>query len=288
MRTKTSLTMTAGAFAALSLICAAAPGQTPRQLTPQDYAAAEKFMPYNVNPLAWKGLVRAQWLEDGRFWYRAVDESGNSYVLVDPATGTRGPMFDQEKVAALLRDASKGAIRSDGRHLAVSDLSLSDEGRVLTLKAHDGIYRCQLGTKPEACAVVSAAGGGPVDSGPLSPVTLSPNKKLGAFIRDWNLWIRDLSSGAETQLTTDGVKDYGYATDNAGWKSSDAAILLWSPDSTRIATFQQDQRKTGDMYLVPVTNGHPELKTWKYPFVGDENITMIERVIIDVPARKVI
>ena len=55
--------------------------------------------------------------------------------------------------------------------------------------------------------------------------------------------------GKETQLTTDGVENFGYATDNAGWKHSDSAILLWSPDSKKIATFQQDQRKTGEMYL---------------------------------------
>jgi len=86
-----------------------------------------------------------------------------------------------------------------------------------------------------------------------------------------------MATGKETQLTTDGVKDYGYATDNAGWQHSDRAILLWSPDSAKIATFQQDQRKTGEMYLVPVTNGHPKLQAWKYPLVGDENVTMIER-----------
>jgi dipeptidyl-peptidase-4 len=94
-----------------------------------------------------------------------------------------------------------------------------------------------------------------------------------------------MATGAETQLTTDGVKDYGYATDNAGWKHSDNPILLWSPDSKKIATFQQDQRKTGEMYLVPVTNSHPTLKAWKYPLVGDPNVTMIERVVIDVPIR---
>jgi dipeptidyl aminopeptidase/acylaminoacyl peptidase len=119
-------------------------------------------------------------------------------------------------------------------------------------------------------------------------VTVSPNKKLGAFVRDWNLWVRDLSTGIETQLTTDGQKDYGYSTDNAGWRMSDAAILLWSPDSTKIATFQQDQRKTGEMYLVPVSNSHPAMKAWKYPLVGDKDVTMIERVIIDVPSHKLV
>ncbi len=100
--------------------------------------------------------------------------------------------------------------------------------------------------------------------------------------------MRNLATGAETQLTTDGAKDYGYATDNAGWQRSNSAILLWSPDSSKIATYQQDQRKTGEMYLVPVTNSHPKLEAWKYPLVGDPNVTMIERVIIDVNSRKVI
>ncbi len=290
MPVRTSLQITGQAFAALALLSTAV-AQQPRQYTTQDYAAAEKFMPYNVNPLAYRGLVNAQVLDDGRFWYRAVDESGDSYILVDPAKGTRGPMFDQEKVAALLKAASNNAINTDARHLRVSDISLSAGDRVITLTAKDVIYRCDLGASPASCKAVSSADNWPLapkQPGPHPPLTLSPDKKLGAFIRDWNLWVRDLSSGVETQLTTDGVKNYGYATDNAGWKSSDAAIVLWSPDSTRIATFQQDQRKTGDMYLVPVTNGHPELKTWKYPFVGDENITMIERVIIDVPARKIV
>ena len=72
---------------------------------------------------------------------------------------------------------------------------------------------------------------------------MSPDGKRAAFIRDWNLWVRDVATGQETQLTTDGVKDFGYATDNAGWASSDRPIVVWSPDSKKIATFQQDQRE---------------------------------------------
>jgi dipeptidyl aminopeptidase/acylaminoacyl peptidase len=116
----------------------------------------------------------------------------------------------------------------------------------------------------------------------------SPDGEKVAFIKDWNLWVRDVKSKKETQLTTDGVKDFGYATDNAGWKKSDRPIILWSPDSKKIATFQQDQRKTSDMYLVTTNVGKPELQQWKYPLPGDENVTMIERVIIEVDSPKVI
>src|SRR5579872_1034138 len=115
----------------------------------------------------------------------------------------------------------------------------------------------------------------------------SPDKKRIAFIRDYNLWVKDVATGKEIQLTTDGVKDFGYATDNAGWSTSIRPIVLWSPDSKKIATYQQDQRGVGEMYLVSTKVGHPELKAWKYPLPGDDVVTTIQRVIIDVDSAKV-
>jgi dipeptidyl aminopeptidase/acylaminoacyl peptidase len=120
------------------------------------------------------------------------------------------------------------------------------------------------------------------------PSVMSPDGKHAVFIRDWNLWLRDSESGKETPLTTDGVKDFGYATDNAGWSKSDRPIVVWSPDSKKVATFQQDQRGVGEMYLVSTQVGHPQLQAWKYPLPGDETVAMLHRVIIDVDLAKVI
>jgi dipeptidyl aminopeptidase/acylaminoacyl peptidase len=117
---------------------------------------------------------------------------------------------------------------------------------------------------------------------------VSPDGKRAVFIRDYNLWVRELAGGRETQLTKDGVKDFGYATDNAGWIRSDSPVVLWSPDSKRIATFQHDSRGVGEMYLVETRVGHPQLEAWKYPLAGDDKIFQIQRVIIDVGAGRVI
>lgn len=117
---------------------------------------------------------------------------------------------------------------------------------------------------------------------------LSPDGKKAILIKDYNLFVKDVSSAKLTQLTTDGIKDYGYATDNAGWKHSDAPILRWSPDSKKIATFQQDQRNSKDMYLVTTKVGAPELKAWKYPLPGDKQIATIRRVVIDVENAKMV
>ncbi|MGH7460422.1 MAG: DPP IV N-terminal domain-containing protein, partial [Longimicrobiales bacterium] len=118
--------------------------------------------------------------------------------------------------------------------------------------------------------------------------SVSPDGKRAVFIRDHNLWLRELDSGKEVQLTSDGSKDFGYATDNAGWTKSDRAIVLWSPDSKKVATYQQDERNVGMMYLVETTVGHPALQAWKYPLPGDSVIQMIHRVVIDVEAPRVV
>src|SRR5580765_4166704 len=133
---------------------------------------------------------------------------------------------------------------------------------------------------------VAPAGGGGGRFAGGNEIT-SPDGKKRVYIKNFNLYVKDLATGKETQLTTDGVKDFGYATDNAGWKKSDRAILVWSPDSTKIATFQQDQRQVGEMYLVPVGVGAQKLQAWKSALPGDKNIAMIERVIIDVDSAKV-
>jgi dipeptidyl aminopeptidase/acylaminoacyl peptidase len=262
--------------------------QQARQLTTADYARAEKFMAYNVNPLVDHGVENPVWMEDGRLWYRDHGLYGTTFMLIDPAKGTKAPAFDQEKLARALSVASGGRT-FDVHHLPITDFALANSDRTVTVAIPGGTMRCDLNGAGRCTAVNGMPIGREVTRrGIRSAPEISPDKSKVAFIRDWNLWVRDIATGKETQLTTDGVKDYGYATDNAGWQMSDKPVVLWSPDSKKIATFQQDQRKDGEMYLVPVTNGHPQLQAWKYPLVGDANVTMIERVVIDVDTPKVI
>jgi dipeptidyl aminopeptidase/acylaminoacyl peptidase len=281
------------AVAGIVLVCVSASGLGQgKQLTTEDYARAEKYMAYNVNSLVYHGVARPTWMDDGRFWYRDNGPDGVTFVVVDPAKGTKAPAFDQTKLAAALTTATSGKMKADAKHLVISEIALSNGDKTVEVGNGSRKFRCDLSgvgvctevVAPGAKPTEQAAGGGRA----RSASDISPDKKKAAFIRNWNLWIRDLATGNETQLTTDGVKDFGYATDNAGWTMSDNPILVWSPDSKKIATFQQDQRKTGEMYLVPVTNGHPAMRAWKYPLVGDKDVTMIERVVIDVDTAKVI
>ena len=112
--------------------------------------------------------------------------------------------------------------------------------------------------------------------------------KRQVFIDNYNLWIRDLKTNKKTQLTFDGKEDYGYATNNAGWIKSEGPVLKWSPKSDKIATFRQDARGVGEMYLTTTNVGHPKLQSWKYALPGDEKIFEIERLIIDLKNNNIV
>ena len=264
------------------LISSLAAQQQPPVIAAQDYARAENFLSYNTRELDLHN-IKPEWVDDHIFWYRDQTPYGIQYFIYDTSQQKSGLAFDHEKIAAALSRASGRNVRPN--RLPLTELDFSSDGKTVTFIFMKQVWRCDPGGN--SCEKT----GERLDcSGRtcLRLEALSPDGKLAAFIRDWNLWVREVAGGKETQLTKDGQKDYGYATDNAGWIHSERPILLWSPDSKKIATFQQDQRKTGEMYEVETILGHPKLYAWKYPLVGDPNITMIERVIIDVPSAKVV
>lgn len=252
--------------------------QVPRALTAADYARAERLMGYNTTPLVYGGAVRGTWLPGDRLWYRNAIGQGTEFVLADPARRIRERIFDQVKLAAALSKATDTAY--DAWRLPFLRLEFSADLRTVTVDA--GRRRLVCDRMGERCSAAPAA------AEPARNSVTSPDGKRAAFIRDWNLWVRELATGQETRLTSDGVKDFGYATDNAGWTMSDRPILLWSPDSRKIATFQQDQRNVGEMYLVDTRVGHPQLRAWKYPLPGDTAVAMIHRVVIDLDGPAVV
>jgi dipeptidyl aminopeptidase/acylaminoacyl peptidase len=270
-----------GFLAVALLVSGSASAQSQPALTAADYARAERFMGYNTQALIDGSAGQPHWLANDQFWYRVLTAQGSEFIVVDPARKTRAVAFDHAKLAAALSAAS-GTAYEAGR-LPFRDLDFSDDAKGFAFAAGGKSWNYDIvsgkvspGAKP--AATLSANAGNEINS---------PDGRLAAFIKDDNLWVRDTRTGQLTQLTTDGAKDYGYATDNAGWTHSDAPVLRWSPDSRKIATFRQDQRQVKDMYLVTTNVGAPQLKTWKYPLPG-ETIATIERVIIEVNPAKVV
>ncbi len=253
------------------------------QLTTQDYAHAEEFLSYNTARYVDHGKVTPNWLSDDQFWFRDMTPDGSRFILVNPRKRTAGAAFDQQKLARALSKATGKNFTAE--KLPFHSFSFTTNQKSLLFYANGQHWKCDL--KTYQCTRTE---NNPASSGPIikSNEVISPDGKQAAFIKDYNLWVRDLNTGKETQLTKDGIKNFGYATDNASWKHSERPILRWSPDSKKIATYKQDQRKVSNMYLVSTRVGAPHLEEWKYELPGDSIIMKIHRVIIEIDTPKVI
>ena len=277
MNLRSSAVRRAFVLAFFSISCAGLFAQQP--VTTADYEHAEKFLAGYVDRLV-AGPGRPTWIGDSdQLWYRKTTDDGVEFVLANAATGSEQPAFDHVKLAATLGELAGRPL--DPRHLPFFGIEFSPDMQSISVALGTTVYRCDRSGATCSRDSSPRAGFGRSEA-------LSPDGKRAVFIRNWNLWVRDVATGKETQLTTDGVENFGYATDNAGWISSDAPVVLWSPDSKKIATFQQDQRQDGDMYLVETKLGHPVLQQWKYPLPGDEHVSMIERVILSVDTGKMV
>jgi dienelactone hydrolase/Tol biopolymer transport system component len=249
-------------------------------LTAADYDRAARFLASNTIPLVLGAAVRPTWLDGDRFWYRNTFTGGAEFVLADPARRSRARAFDHALIAAALSAAADTTYT--GFDLPFQTFEYTPGQDSIAFTVADRRFTCDLG----GAGCRSEARGR--DARADRNAVVSPDGSKAAFIRDWNLWVRDVATDQETRLTVDGVEEFGYATDNAGWTRSDRPVLAWSPDSRMIATFQHDQRGVGEMYLVSTNVGHPRLEAWKYPLPEDSVIFRIHRVVIHLDGPRVV
>ena len=239
-------------------------------VTSEDYSRAESMLAQNTSGLVDGVNIRPAWLDNNTFWYSSLREGSRRFVIVDTDARTVKPAFDHKKLAKAFAEVSD--IETEEDNLPVSSIEYSENGKLLLRAFGEDYLYDPLSNKIELMGR------------PATPAysVMSPDGSKAAYIKDFNLWVRDMESGKDNRLTSDGLEDYGYATNNAGWTLSKSPVLLWSPDSKKIASFRHDGRYVGEMYLATTRVGHPELEQWKYPLPGDSLAFRIERVLIDV------
>ncbi len=262
-----------------AILLLTAPMVAQETVSAADYARAESFLRGNTSSLVSGATVSPTWLENGQFWYRNRFSEGTEFVIVDPDRRTRERAFDHARLASAL--AASTGTAYEPFNLPFSDFELGPDGRSITFEVGSELFSCN--TESYQCSSEPIE-----DSDDAPPGVASPDGTLEAFIRDWNLWVRNVETGEETQLTTDGIEEFGYATNNAGWTKSERPVVAWSPDSRKIATFQHDERGVGEMYLVSTNVGHPTLEAWKYPLPEDTVIFRIHRVVVHVDGPRVV
>lgn len=256
------------------------PGTPRDSLTAEDYARAERFLSWNVEPLVYRADVTPNWMQGDRFWYRTRIPEGHEFIVVDPYNGTRAHAFDHERLAAALSAATDTTFGPFG--LPGSGFSLDDAARRAHFVVRGERWTCDL------FAYRCEAAEPPARRNPPPNSSVSPDGNLAAFIRDNDLWVMDLRTGEEKRLTMDGEEHYGYAVNNQGWSRSPAPVLAWSPDSRKIFTYKLDERGVRDMYLLETAEPAPILHAWKYALPGDTVVPMLERVVIHVDDARVV
>ncbi|HKL67133.1 MAG TPA: DPP IV N-terminal domain-containing protein, partial [Bacteroidales bacterium] len=249
-----------------------------KEISEKEYRRAEKMLSAYTADLAYGVSIYPHWINNDHFWYTNSIKEGTEYVLVNAAEGTRKRAFDHDKLAALLSDEMEeevGAFKLPFRYIRFSKDMQSVS---LNAGGNEYIYNINENTLQQDNS----------EDHTVRNAVVSPDGNKAAFIKDYNLWVRDLTNGHDKQLTSDGSEELGYATNNAGWTRRESPVLKWSPDSKMIATFRHDSRGVGNMYLATTNVGHPEPEIWKYPLPGDSVIFRIERVVIHLNIPKVV
>ncbi|BAV05739.1 S9 family peptidase [Filimonas lacunae] len=262
-----------------------AKAQAVNPVTAENYRFAESRLSYNTDALVDHFNVSPQWLPDGNCWYRVLTAKGSEFILVNTTKGTRAAAFNQQQLATALSSAT--GKQYDAWHLPFQTFRYLPDHKTIWFTVEGRLWQYDM--QQQQCVIVNQfISDAKANPGKRENEVLSPDGKRAAFIKEHNLWVREVATNQLTQLTTDGIQDFGYATDNAGWTTSDAPVLRWSHNSRKIATFKQDQRHVHNMYLVTTNVGAPDLHSWKYPLPGDSAVIMIHRVIIDVDNARVI
>jgi dipeptidyl-peptidase-4 len=108
-------------------------------------------------------------------------------------------------------------------------------------------------------------------------ITLSPDAKKIAFTRDHNLFIIDMKSGLEEQLTEDGSGTVynGYAPwvyfEEILGRDSKYKAFWWAPDSEMIAFLRFDDERVPEFPIFNAEGTHGKLEVTHYPKAGDPN-----------------
>ena len=188
-------------------------------LTAKDYQQAESFLGYNTQQFIDRGNVTANWYAPDKFWYRILTADGSEFIIVDAAKRTKVHAFDHGKLAASLSSATGRSYKAS--MLPFQYYNYSADGKAIIFRADSKQWKCDL--QGYACTVDTtklldnAQRGQGMGRGNRGLEVISPDGTKAVYIKEYNLFMRDVKSGKITQLTTDGIKDFGHPTLKA-WK----------------------------------------------------------------------
>ena len=247
----------AASLAVLLLLTRPLAGQAP-QLTVHAVFGSRDFA---------NDLVETEWMrEGGAYTYLRSDSADETDLYrVDAATGTRTLLV---RGPELVPSAGRQPIDIDGYQFSRDGSKLlvyTNSVRVWRQNTKGTYYVWDFTAKRLT----------PVSRRPGYQMfaKFSPDGRQVAFVRDNNIFVTDLASGAEQALTTDGGDNVINGTSD--WVYEEELDLRdafrWSPDGQRIAFWRLDQTAIRPYYLMNADPLYPTLVPVRYPKAGTPN-----------------
>ncbi|MEI8280170.1 MAG: DPP IV N-terminal domain-containing protein [Bacteroidota bacterium] len=123
-----------------------------------------------------------------------------------------------------------------------------------------------------------------VDTTKILHATLSPDGNMVAFVKNNNLYYKDLKYGQTITVTTDGEKNK-IINGNCDWvyeeEFSFTQAYQWSPDSKHIAFYRFDESDVPKYTLAIYKEVYPTQDEYKYPKAGERN-SIVQIKLYDV------
>ncbi|HTX88263.1 MAG TPA: S9 family peptidase [Bacteroidales bacterium] len=226
-----------------------------------------------------KGVYGIQSMKDGVHFCQLKKDSLNVYEY---ATGN---------LSSVLVTASQLIPAGDTVPIDMGSFSFSqDESKILFATDEEAIYRYSSKSfyyiydlKTRKLMPLSK-------NGKQRLAEFSPDGSRVAFVRDNNLFLTDLATGSEKQITGDGKVNeiINGATD---WVYEEefefTQAFFWSPDNKRIAFYRFDESKVKEYQLTYYGDLYPEQYKYKYPKAGENN-SLITIHIFDAGSGKIL
>lgn len=244
------------------------------------YNRAEAVLPQHIDELVYDMSVRPRWFKNSsRFWYERNTPQGYRYLLVDPAKEAPVNLFDHDVVRRQISKIVGKPVSERNFRLQGAQLSKDEDA----LEFRFGKKRLSLDIATQQLKELDKDIRG----------TLSPDGKMRAFTRDHNVWVADIETGQERQLTKDGTALRPYARPVVNVKriiadgSNEPELdpdIEWSPDSKKIATYRLDLTNARRLALVqstPPDSAPPKVFDYYYSLTGDKRVPVSNDIVID-------
>jgi dipeptidyl-peptidase-4 len=154
----------------------------------------------------------------------------------------------------------------------------NDENKILLSTASESIYRYSTLDKN---FIYDVASGNVVELDPAGKqkyACFSPNASHVAYVKDNNIFIKDLSTESIQQITNDG-KNNSVINGGSDWVYEEEFALIrafeWSPDGKSIVYLKFDEEDV-PMFEMAMYEGrlYPKDYEFKYPKVGEKNASV--------------